>query len=61
MEQLSPKESVGGAHILLRGSVMAPEGFSKGKPEDAKQWGRSNKGLREEKPEGALTLPLSTV
>ena len=42
MEKLSPKESVEGADTLLRGSVRAPKGFSKGLPK--------------ENPEGALTL-----
>ena len=66
VEKLSPKESVKGANTVLRGSVRAPEGFSKGKPEAAKPRGRSPqgfaaKGLPEENPEGALTLPRSTV
>ena len=47
MEKLSPKESVEGADTVLRGSVRAPKGFSEGLPED--------------NPEGALTLPRSTV
>ena len=38
---LFPKESVEGAHTVLRGSVRAQEGFSKGKP----------KGLPKENPE----------
>ena len=43
MEKLSPKESVEGANtVLLRDSVRAPEGFSKGKPEAAKPRGRSS-------------------
>ena len=51
---------------MLRGSVRAPEGFSEGKPEAAKPRGRSPQGfaaegLPEENPEGALTLPRSTV
>ena len=33
MKKLSPKESVEGADTVLRGSVRAPEGLSKGKPE----------------------------
>ena len=66
VEKLSPKESVEGAHTVLRGSVRAPEGFSEGKPEAAKPRGRSPRGfaaegLPEENPEGALTLPRSTV
>ena len=36
VEKLSPKESVEGGDTALRGSVRAPEGFSKGKPEAAK-------------------------
>ena len=32
VEKLSPKESVNGAHTVLRGTVRAPEGFSEGKP-----------------------------
>ena len=51
MEKLSPKEIVEGADSVLGGSVKAPKGFSKGKPD----------GLPEENPEGALTLPHSTV
>ena len=55
MEKLSPKESVEGGNTALRGSVRAPEGFSEGKPEAAKSWGRSpqgfaDKGLPEENP-----------
>ena len=34
-EKLSPKESVEGAHTVLRGSVRAPKGFSEGKTEGA--------------------------
>ena len=61
-----PKESVKGDDTVLRGSVRAPEGFSEGKPEAAKPRGRSPRGfaaegLPEENPEGALTLPRSTV
>ena len=41
VEKLSPEESVEGADTVLRGSVRAPEGFSEGKPEAAKPWGRS--------------------
>ena len=33
VEKLSPKESVKGAHTVLRSSVRAPKGFSEGKPE----------------------------
>ena len=66
VEKLSPRESVVSANTVLRGSVRAPEGFSKGKPEAAKPRGRSPRGfaaegLPEENPEGALTLPRSTV
>ena len=66
MEKLSPKESVEGGNTAQRGSVKAPEGFSKGKPEAAKLRGRSPRGfaasgLPEENPDGALTLPSSTV
>ena len=62
----SPKESVEGANTVLRGSVRAPEGLSKGQPEAAKPRGQSPqgfsaKGLSEENPEGALRLPRSTV
>ena len=32
VEKLSPKESVKGAHTVLRGSLRAPEGFSGGHP-----------------------------
>ena len=51
---------------MLRGSVRASEGFSVGKPEAAKPRGRSPRGLAaeglaKENPEGALTLPCSTV
>ena len=61
-----PKESVEGDDTVLRSSVRAPEGFSEGKPEAAKPRRRSPrgfaaKGLPEEYPEGALTLPRSTV
>ena len=55
VEKLSPKESVEGAHTVLRDSVRVPEGFSQGKPEAAAE------GLPEENSEGALTLPRSTV
>ena len=48
MEQLSPKESVEGADTVLRGSVRAPEGFSKGKPEAAKPRGCSPQGFSAE-------------
>ena len=66
MEKLSPKESVEGTNTVLRGSVRAPKGFSEGKPKTSKQRGRSPRcfeaeGLPEENPEGALTLPRSTV
>ena len=33
MEKLSPKESVKGAHTVLRGSARAPNAFLEGKPE----------------------------
>ena len=55
-EKLSPKESVEGAHTVLRGSLRGPEGFSEGKPEAF-----SVEGFAEENPEGALILPRSTV
>ena len=66
MEKLSPKESVEVADAVVRGSLRAPEGFSKGKPEAAKPRGRSPRGfaaecLPKENPDGALTLPRSTV
>ena len=65
VEKLSPKESVEGAHTVLRGSVRPPEGFSKGKSEAAKTRGRSPQGLQPRvcprNPEGALTLPRRTV
>ena len=47
VEKLSPKESVEGSNTVLRGSVRALKGFSKGKPD--------------KNSEGALTLPCSTV
>ena len=56
-----PKESVKGDDTVLRGSVRAPEGFSEGKAEAAKPRGAAPEGLPEENPEGALTLPQSTV
>ena len=34
MEKLSTKESFEGANTVLRGSVRAPRGFSKGKPKE---------------------------
>ena len=66
MEKLSHKECVEGAHNVLRPSVRALEGFSGGKPKAAKPRGHSPRGfaaegLPEENPEGALTLPCSTV
>ena len=66
MKKLSPKESVEGGNTAQRGSVKAPERFSKGKPEAAKLRGSSPHGfaalgLPEENPDGALTLPSSTV
>ena len=66
MEKLSPKEIVEVADTVLRGSVRTPERFSEGKPEAAKPRGPSPRGfaaegLPEENPEGALTLPRSTV
>ena len=65
-KKLSPKESVKGGDTALRGSVKAPVGFFEGKPEAAKSRGRSPrgfaaKGLPEENPKGALTLPHSAV
>ena len=52
---MSLKESVKGAHTVLRGSVWAPEGFFEGKLEAAKPRRRSPqgfaaKGLPEENP-----------
>ena len=66
MEKLSPKESVEGARTVLRGSVRALKVFSEGKPKAVKPRGRSPAGfaaedLPEENPEGAITLPRSTV
>ena len=66
MEKLSPKATVKGGDTALRGSARSPEGFSKGKPKAAKLRGCSPRGfvavgLTEETPEGALTLPRSTV
>ena len=63
---MSLKESVEGANTVLRGTVRAPERFSKGKPMAVKPRGHSPQGfaaksLPEENPEGALTLPRSTV
>ena len=67
MEKLYPKESVKGAHTVLRGSVRAPEGFSEGKPRAAKMFisffqsvdltAQASKAPQR----FALTLPLSTV
>ena len=39
VEKRPPKESLEGAHTVLRGSVRAPEGFSEGKPKAAKTRG----------------------
>ena len=66
VEKLSPKESVWGAHTVLRGTVRAPEEFSEGKPKAAKPRGHSPhdfaaEGFPKENPDGALTLPRSTV
>ena len=66
VKKLSPKGSVEVGDTALRGSVRAPKGFSEGKPEASKPRGRSprgfeGEGLPEENPEGALTLPCSTV
>ena len=62
MEKLSNKESVEGADAVLQDSVRAPKGFSEGKREAAQPRGRSPRGFAaEENPEGALTLPGSTV
>ena len=41
----APKESDEGAHTVLTGSLRAPEGFSKGKPDDAKKGGTFPKVL----------------
>ena len=59
MEKLSPKESVEGANTVLRGSVRAPEGFSKDKPEAAKLSGRSPQGFAAEGP-GFSTVAQTT-
>ena len=61
-----PKESVEGDDTVLRGSVRVPEGFSEGtteaaKPRERSPQGFSAEGLPEQNPEGALTLPQSTV
>ena len=48
VEKLSPKESVEGGDTALRGSVRAPEGFFKDKPEAAKLSGRSPQGFAAE-------------
>ena len=65
MEKMSPKESVEGTDTVLRGSMRAPKGFSKGKPEASKPRGRSPRGCEaeepKENPEGALTLTRRTV
>ena len=42
---MSLKESVKGAHTVLRGSVWAPEGFFEGKLEAAKPRRRSPQGF----------------
>ena len=65
VESMYPKESVEGAHTVLRGSVRPPEGFSESKPKAAKPRGHGPQGFAaegfpEENPEGALTLPRST-
>ena len=65
-KKLCPKASVQAANTVLRVSVGATVGFFGGKPEAAKLRGRSPqgfaaKGLLEENPKGALTLPCSTV
>ena len=39
VEKLSSKGSVEGVNTVLRGSARAPEGFSEGEPEAAKQRG----------------------
>ena len=66
VEKLSPKESVEGGNTKLRGSVRAPKRFSEGKPQAAKQRGRSPRGfaafcLPKENPKGARTLSCSAV
>ena len=48
MEKLSHKESVEVADAVVRGSLRAPEGFSKGKPNAAKPRGRSPQGFAAE-------------
>ena len=55
MKKMSLKESVQGAHTVLRDSVKAPKGLSKDKPEAPKPRGRSPqdfaaKGFPEENP-----------
>ena len=60
VEKLSPKESVEGAAIVLRGSVRAPNWFSKGKHEAAKPRGGQGfaaKGLPEENPTAQCRHP----
>ena len=52
VEKLSPKESVEGGDSALMGSVRAPKGFSKGKPEAAKPRTHSPRGKSRAK--GAL-------
>ena len=64
VENMSPKESVKGAHTVLRGSVRAPEGFSEAKPKAAKPRGRSPrgfaaKGLPEENPREPSHCPAA--
>ena len=45
MEKLYRRESVKGGDTVLKGSVRASNGFSEGKPEAAKQRGRSPRGF----------------
>lgn len=64
VEKLYLKGSVKDAHTVLRGSMRAPKGFSKGKPgaekpRGAAPQGFAGNGLAEESSEVALTLPHS--
>ena len=58
MEKLSSKESVEGVNTMLRGSARAPEGFSEGKPEAAKQ--REGVGSFSTLPHGSSTVTQTT-
>ena len=62
VENLTPEESIEGANTVLRGSVKASEGKPKAtKPRGKSLQGFAAKGLLKENPEGAFTLPRSTV